>query len=57
MTFQEVKLQPFNLNGDPVLTITMQAQARDEVAVIWRWGGGEQTQCPPHGAVATRAGE
>ena len=38
MAFEEVKLQPFNRNRDPVLTITMQAQARDGVAIIWGWG-------------------
>lgn len=45
----------------------MQAQARDEVAIIWRGGGGggargatlagEQTQRPLHWAVASGAGE
>lgn len=47
----------------------MQAQARDEVAIIWREGGGvggqggggtlagEQTQRPLHWAVASGAGE
>lgn len=41
----------------------MQAQARDEVAIIWRGVGvggtlaGEQTQRPLHWAVASGAGE